>query len=59
MQTIAITSAITTLTEAQQRFNLDRTEDETFFTTSRVFTPFISNQELYNVLQVLKSIKSQ
>lgn len=28
---IAITEAITTLAEAERRFNLSRTEDETFF----------------------------
>ena len=31
MQTTAITEAITTLTEAQRRFNLSRTEEEGFF----------------------------
>ncbi|HEY9605707.1 MAG TPA: hypothetical protein V6C85_29145 [Allocoleopsis sp.] len=43
MRTRAITEAITTLAEAERQYDV-----------SRVFAPFISHQELYRVLQVLK-----
>ncbi|HBE18479.1 MAG TPA: type I restriction endonuclease subunit R [Cyanobacteria bacterium UBA11149] len=45
MSTIAITEAITTLAEAQQRFNLHRTEDEEFFSEWRLDLPDITDTE--------------
>ncbi len=43
--TIAITDAITTLSEAERRFNLVRTEDEAFFLEWQVKLPEISPTE--------------
>lgn len=42
---IAITEAITTLAEAEQRFNLSRTEDETFFSEWQTHLPDLSMPE--------------
>lgn len=42
---IAITDAITTLAEAERRFNLTRTEDEAFFLEWQVGLPDISATE--------------
>ncbi|MGB7443461.1 MAG: type I restriction endonuclease [Coleofasciculaceae cyanobacterium] len=41
----AITEAITTLAEAEQRFNLHRTEEEQFFSEWRINLPDINNAE--------------
>jgi hypothetical protein len=43
--TIAITDAITTLAEAERRFNLSRTEDEAFFLEWQAELPEISTTE--------------
>lgn len=43
--TVAITDAITTLAEAERRFNLARTEDETFFQEWQTDLPEISTTE--------------
>lgn len=43
--TVAITDAITTLAEAEQRFNLARTEDEAFFLEWQTELPEISTTE--------------
>ncbi len=42
---IAITEAITTLAEAERRFNLSRTEDETFFSEWQMSLPELSMTE--------------
>jgi len=42
---IAITDAITTLAEAERRFNLVRTEDETFFAEWQASLPSLSTTE--------------
>ncbi|MEA5447001.1 type I restriction endonuclease subunit R [Leptolyngbya sp. CCNP1308] len=42
---VAITEAITTLAEAEQRFHLTRTEDETFFWESSTDLPNLSDTE--------------
>lgn len=42
---IAITEAITTLAEAERRFNLSRTEDETFFSEWQMSLPELSTPE--------------
>ena len=42
---IAITEAITTLAEAEQRFNLSLTEDETFFSEWQISLPELSTLE--------------
>lgn len=42
---IAITEAITTLTEAERQFNLSRTEDETFFSEWQTSLPDLSTVE--------------
>jgi hypothetical protein len=43
--TIAITEAITTLAEAERRFHLSRTEDETFFSEWQTILPDLSTTE--------------
>ncbi|MBE9127101.1 MULTISPECIES: type I restriction enzyme HsdR N-terminal domain-containing protein [unclassified Coleofasciculus] len=43
--TIAITEAITTLAEAEQRLNLARNEDEAFFSEWQTFLPQLSSTE--------------
>lgn len=42
---IAITEAITTLAEAERRFNLSRTEDEAFFSEWQTALPDLSTTE--------------
>jgi hypothetical protein len=43
--TLAITDAITTLAEAEQRFHLSRTEDEAFFPEWQSKLPEVSAAE--------------
>jgi hypothetical protein len=43
--TLAITEAITTIAEAEQRFNLSRTEDESFFSEWQIDLPVLSKTE--------------
>ncbi len=43
--TLAITEAITTLAEAERRFNLSRTEDEAFFWEWQTTEPELSNPD--------------
>ena len=45
MPTTAITEAITTLAEAERRFNLNRTEDEQFFSEWRTGLPYLTDGE--------------
>ena len=45
MSTTAITEAITTLKEAERRFNLHRTEDEQFFPEWRISLPDLTEAE--------------
>ena len=45
MSTTAITEAITTLKEAERRFNLHRTEDEQFFPEWRISLPDLTDAE--------------
>jgi hypothetical protein len=42
---VAVTEAIKTLTEAESRFNLSRTEDEAFFTEWQTELPSLSDSE--------------
>ena len=42
---IAVTEAITTLADAEERFHLRRTEDEQFFTEWQVDLPALTNVE--------------
>ncbi len=69
---IAITEAITTLAEANRRFDLMKSKDENLFPewqidlpelsgeerSALVFSPFTSGRELYLILQILKQIGS-
>jgi hypothetical protein len=65
--TITITEAITTLSEAERRFHLSRTEDETLFSEWQMTLPDLlatettaldelRHRELYSALQILKCI---
>lgn len=52
MSTIAITEAITTLAEAERRFNLHRTENEEFFSEWRTGLPDLSEAERMGLNQL-------
>jgi hypothetical protein len=57
--TIAITEAITTLAEAERRFNLSRTEDERFFSEWQTTLPELSTIEKTALDQVRRRYSYQ